>query len=40
MQLSEDEINEKKTANTVDIVVQILYYHTNMNLVAFPVDIM
>ena len=38
MGLSEDEINEKM-ANTVAMVIQILYFHTNMNLRAFHADI-
>ena len=39
MELTEDEIIEKY-ANIVDIVIKTHYYHTNMNLFAFHVDIM
>ena len=38
MELSEDHINEKD-AKSFFIVIEIHYYYTNMNLLAFHVDI-
>ena len=39
MELSEDEIFEKKMKNNVAIVIETHYYHTNTNLLAFHADI-
>ena len=39
MDLTEDEII-KKTEKNVDFAIEILFYHTNMNLLAYRVDIM
>ena len=37
MNLSEDEIDEKYSQNC-GYCLRILYYHTNMNLLAYQVD--
>ena len=38
MELTEDEILEKYS-KIVDIVIEICYFHMNMSLVVFHVDI-
>ena len=38
MELTQDKINEN-TAVNVDIAIERLYYHMNMNLLAFHADI-
>ena len=38
MQLTEDEINKKDMLNIVATLKEKLFYHTNMNGLAFLVD--
>ena len=38
MELTEDEIFEKKLLKIVDIVIETHYFHTNINGLVFHVD--